>query len=123
MEIIKRAYENKNCGVFIARRFSIILLKHGFFMRDDAIKADQHVASTRQRRNLCPRQFRDLFRPFIATKFNNFFPNIGPSLASKVPSTQFSHKDFLVDHYVDCFFLNPTTLAEVASIQWLLPIL
>ena len=92
-------------------------------MRDDAIKADQHVASTRQRRNLCPRQFRDLFRPFIATKFNNFFPNIGPSLASKVPATQFSHKDFLVGHYVDCFFLNPTTLAEVASIQCLLSIL
>ena len=48
--------------------------------------------------------------------FNNFFANIGPSLASKVPSTQFSHKDFLVGHFADCFFLNPTSPAEVASI-------
>ena len=52
----------------------------------------------------------------IATNFNNFFANIGPSLASKVPSTQFSHKDFLVGHFADCFFLNPTSPAEVASI-------
>ena len=48
--------------------------------------------------------------------FNNFFADIGPSLASKVPSTQFSHKDFLVGHFADCFFLNPTSPAEVASI-------
>ena len=52
----------------------------------------------------------------IATKFNNFFANIGPSLASKVPSTQLSHKDFLVGHYANCFFLNPTTPFEVSSI-------
>ena len=52
----------------------------------------------------------------IAINFNNFFANIGPSLASKVPSTQFSHKDFLVGHFADCFFLNPTSPAEVASI-------
>ena len=36
--------------------------------------------------------------------------------ASKVPSTQFSHKDFLVGHFADCFFLNTTSPAEVASI-------
>ena len=52
----------------------------------------------------------------IATNFNNFFANIGPSLASKVPSTQFCHKDFLVGHFADFFFLNPTSPAEVASI-------
>ena len=52
----------------------------------------------------------------IATKFNNFFANIGTSLASNVPSTQFSHKDFLVGHYANCFFLNPTTPSEVSSI-------
>ena len=52
----------------------------------------------------------------IAINFNNFFANMGPSLASKVPSTQFSHKDFLVGHFADCFFLNPTSPAEVSSI-------
>ena len=36
----------------------------------------------------------------IAMNFNNFFANIGPSLASRAPSTQFSHKDFLVGHFV-----------------------
>ena len=52
----------------------------------------------------------------IAINFNNFFANTGPSLASKVPSIQFSHKDFLVGHFADCFFLNRTSPAEVASI-------
>ena len=52
----------------------------------------------------------------IAINFNNFFANIGPSLASNVPSTQFSYKDFLVGRFADCFFLNPTSPAEVASI-------
>ena len=52
----------------------------------------------------------------IAAKFNNFFANVGPSLASKVASTQFSHKDFLVGHYANGFFLNPTTPSEVSSI-------
>ena len=52
----------------------------------------------------------------IATKFNNFLANIGPSLASEVPSTQFSHKDCLAGHFADCFFLNPTSPAEVVSI-------
>ena len=47
---------------------------------------------------------------------NNLFTNIGPSLASKVPSAQFSHKDFLVGHFADCFFVNPTCPGEVASI-------
>ena len=37
-------------------------------------------------------------------------------MASKVPPTQFSHKDFLVGHYANCFFLNPTTTSEVSSI-------
>ena len=52
----------------------------------------------------------------IATKFNNFFANIVPSLASEVPSTQFFHNDFLVGHFADCFFLNPTSPDEVVSI-------
>ena len=52
----------------------------------------------------------------IETKFNNFSTNIGPSLASRITPTQFSHKDFIVGHYADCLFLNLTTPAEVASI-------
>ena len=37
-------------------------------------------------------------------------------MASKVSSTQFSHKDFLVGHYANYFFLNPTTPYKVSSI-------
>ena len=52
----------------------------------------------------------------IATKFNNFFSNLGRSFTSKVRSTQFSHKDFLVGHYANSFSLNPTTPSEIFSI-------
>ena len=37
-------------------------------------------------------------------------------MVSKDPSTQFSHKDFLVGHYANSFCLNPTTPSEVFSI-------
>ena len=73
-------------------------------------KSEQHFSNMKDSTGVCSDPLR------IATNFNNFFANIGPSLASKVPSTQFSHKDFLVGHFADCFFLNPTSPAEVASI-------
>ena len=73
-------------------------------------KSEQHFSSMKHSTGVCSDPSR------IATNFNNFFANIGPSLASKVPSTQFSHKDFLVGHFADCFFLNPTSPAQVASI-------
>ena len=73
-------------------------------------KSKQHFRKMKDSSGICS----DLSH--IATKFNNFFAHIGPSLASKVPSTQFFHKDFLVGHYADCSFLDPTTPVEVASI-------
>ena len=73
-------------------------------------KSEQHFSNMKDSTGVCSDPSR------IATKFNNFFANIGPSVATKVPSTQFSHKDFLVGHFADCFFLNPTSPAEVASI-------
>ena len=73
-------------------------------------KSEQHFSNMKHSTGVCSDPSR------IAINFNNFFANMGPSLASKVPSTQFCHKDFLVGHFADCFFLNPTSPAEVAPI-------
>ena len=42
----------------------------------------------------------------IATKFNNFFANVGPSLANKISPTQITYREFLIGHYAKCFYLN-----------------
>ena len=52
----------------------------------------------------------------IATKFNNFFANVGPSLANKISPTQITYREFLIGHYAKCFYLNPTSPTEVANI-------
>ena len=52
----------------------------------------------------------------IATKFNNFFANVGPSLANKISPTQITYREFLIGHYAKCFCLNPTSPTEVANI-------
>ena len=52
----------------------------------------------------------------IATKFNNFFINIGPNLANSIPPPQLSHKQFLVSHYTSSFLLSPTSALEVSSV-------
>ena len=52
----------------------------------------------------------------IATKFNNFFANVGPSLANKISPTQITYREFLIGHYAECFYLNPTSPTEVANI-------
>ena len=52
----------------------------------------------------------------IATKFNNFFANVGPSLVNKIFPTQIRYREFLIGHYAKCFYLNPTSPTEVANI-------
>ena len=52
----------------------------------------------------------------IATKFNNFFTNVGPSLANIISPTQITHRKFLTGHYAKLFYLNPTSPFEVANI-------
>ena len=64
-------------------------------------KSEQHFSNMTDSTGVCSDPSR------ITINFNNFFANTGPSLASKVPSTRFSHKVFLVGHLADCFFLNP----------------
>ena len=52
----------------------------------------------------------------IANKFNNFFTNIGPSLATNIPCSQTDYRKFLTGYHVHSFFLRPTSVAEVSSI-------
>ena len=52
----------------------------------------------------------------IATKFDNFFANVGPSLANKISPNQITYLEFLIGHYAKCFYLNPTSPTEVANI-------
>ena len=52
----------------------------------------------------------------IANKFNNFFTNIGPSLAKNIPCSQTDYRKFLTGSHVHSFFLRPTSVAEVSSI-------
>ena len=50
----------------------------------------------------------------IAKKLNNFFANVGPSLANKI--SQITYKEFLIGHYAKCFYLIPTSPTEVANL-------
>ena len=52
----------------------------------------------------------------IATKFNNFFANVGPSLATNISPTQITYREFLIGHHAKCFYLNLTSPTEAANI-------
>jgi len=49
----------------------------------------------------------------IVQKFNDFFVNIGPTLASKIQPTNTDHKEYLCGDYPDSFALFLTTPQEV----------
>ena len=51
----------------------------------------------------------------IATKFNNFFANAGPSLATNISPTQITYREFLIGHHAKCFYLNLTSPTEAAN--------
>ena len=52
----------------------------------------------------------------IATRFNDFFINIGNSLASKIPSSNKSAESFLTGKFSKSLFLSPVTNNEVINI-------
>ena len=52
----------------------------------------------------------------IANKFNEFFTNIGPSLATKIPHSTVDHKSYLSGSFSDSFFASPTTPDEIINI-------
>ena len=52
----------------------------------------------------------------IANKFNEFFTNIGPSLATKIPHFTVDHKSYLSGSFSDNFFASPTTPDKIINI-------
>ena len=52
----------------------------------------------------------------IANKFCDYFTNIGPNLASKIPSTNSSPKDFLSSALSESISLQPLTVDELNNI-------
>ena len=52
----------------------------------------------------------------IADGFNNYFVNIGPTLASKIPENNLSHRQFLPDSIEPSLFLKPTNELEIKNV-------
>ena len=52
----------------------------------------------------------------IANGFNNFFVNIGPTLASKITTGGISHRNFLKENLQSSFFLEPTNINEIKAV-------
>ena len=53
----------------------------------------------------------------IANGFNNFFVNIGPTLASKITTGGISHRYFLKKTLQSSLFLEPTNINEIKVIS------
>ena len=53
----------------------------------------------------------------IANKFCEYFSNIGPSLADKIPISRKSHKSFLTKNSVNSIFIDTATQQEVVEIS------
>ena len=47
---------------------------------------------------------------------NNYFANIGPTLASKIPENNLSHRQFLPDSIEPSLFLKPTNEFEIKNV-------
>ena len=52
----------------------------------------------------------------IANKFNEFFTNIGPSLANKIPVTNIKATQFLKGDYQNSFFFLPVSEPEIIKV-------
>ena len=52
----------------------------------------------------------------IANGFNNFFVNIGPTLASKITTGGISHRNFLKENLQSSFFLESTNINEIKEV-------
>ena len=52
----------------------------------------------------------------IANKFNDFFINVGPNLAKKIPGSNKSVSDYQKKSYNNSIFLAPTSVNEILNI-------
>ena len=51
----------------------------------------------------------------IADKFNEYFVNVGPNLAEKIPQNKVNYSTYLTDRKLNYFFLEATTENEVKN--------
>ena len=49
----------------------------------------------------------------IANRFCEYFTNVGPSLASKLPDSEISHNSYLTNRIFETIFLKPVTVTEL----------
>ena len=60
---------------------------------------------------------RDISNPTeISNKFNDFFINVGPTLAKSISPVDVNHMSFLKQSYPDSLFLSPATTEEIKEI-------
>ena len=52
----------------------------------------------------------------IAIAFNDYFVNINPTLASKIPDLGIDYRKFMLEQNEMSFFLSPTEESEVKKI-------
>ena len=52
----------------------------------------------------------------IANKFCEYFTNLGPSLADKIPTSPKSHMSFLTTNFVNSMFVDSATRQEIIEI-------
>ena len=52
----------------------------------------------------------------IANKFSEYFTNLGPSLADKIPTSPKSHMSFLTTNFVNSMFVDSATRQEIIEI-------
>jgi hypothetical protein len=52
----------------------------------------------------------------IAQNFNDFFTNIGPNLASKIPDSNVNPTHYLTGNYSHSLFFSPTDVHEINSL-------
>ena len=52
----------------------------------------------------------------IANKFCEYFTNLGPSLADKIPTSPKSHMSFLTTNFVNSMFVDSATRKEIIEI-------
>ena len=55
-------------------------------------------------------------KQLIADKFNEYFINVGPSLAKDIPKNQFTPHKYLNNRIIDSIYLNPVIEEEVVKI-------
>ncbi len=73
-----------------------------------------------RKHNLLPKQFTGtnpgeiISNPHeIANKFNEYFTNIGPEIACKLPNTEKTFNEYLSNRCKNSFFIEPVTKFEV----------